>query len=71
MRGITVCVGDSHNNLYYHRYLNDNNKEVVFTFPRSAAEEYKIGIIKDGLIGFDEFYLLKGDNLSKFNIEQI
>lgn len=38
-------------------------------FGKIGSQEYKIGLIKDGIVGFDEFYRLKGEQLLKFDPE--
>ncbi len=54
---MNLCVGDSKNNLYFHRYYGGPAQEIIVTFPKNGTGAYKIGVIKDGIIGFDEFYI--------------
>lgn len=70
-KGATVCVGDHSNSLYDQKYMNQNKTEVLFHFPKSSPHEYKIGIVKEGIVGFDEFYKLKGDKLIKSEVEEM
>ena len=68
-KGATVCIGDHNNTLYDHIYLNDSKTEASFYFPKNN-NQYKVAIVKDGIVGFDEFYRLKGDRLLKADIDQ-
>lgn len=69
-KGATICVGDASNSLYYYKYMNQNCKEIQIHFGKIGALEYKIGIVKDGIIGFDEFYRLRADQLIKIDPEK-
>lgn len=64
-RGATFIVGDKDNNLYDNKYLSQKRTEANFTFPKNNVQEYKIAIVKEGIVGFDEFYKFKGDRLLK------
>lgn len=71
LKSINVCIGDIKNNLYFQKHLNDNVKETTITFPKYTKDCYKIAIIKEGIIGFDEFYYLEKDVLTRFDIDRI
>jgi hypothetical protein len=68
-RGATMCVGDQNNFLYHYRHMNANYTEISVNFPNNS-QEYKVGIIKEGIVGFDEFYKLKGERMVKYDPEQ-
>ena len=42
---------------------------MVVHFSKNVYEEFKIGIIKEGITGFDEFYKLKGTKIFKFDLD--
>ena len=69
-RGATVCIGDHFNNLYDYKYINEKKTEAVFYFPKNNPHEYKLAIVKEGIVGFDEFYRLRGDKLMKTDIDE-
>ena len=71
LKGISICVGDSKDQLYYKRYISESSRELLIDFPKGHKNEYKVGLIKDGIIGFDEFYLMIGKEIEPFNLEQI
>lgn len=71
LKGSTFCVGDSSNHLYHYKYLNQNVTETEVFFPKGNQQEYKIAVVKDGIVGFDEFYKLKGDKLTKYDPDQV
>lgn len=52
-KGVNICVGDFNNHLYHYKYMNQNCKEIIVHFGKIGSQEYKIGIVKDGIIGFD------------------
>lgn len=70
MKGANVCVGCPKSTLYFQRHLHDQFREVTITFPRNANETYRIAVLKDGIIGFDEFYALNGSTLAPEVVEK-
>lgn len=70
MKGVNVCVGCPKNMLYFQRHLHEQFREVTITFPRNSNETYRIAVLKDGIIGFDEFYSLNGINLASDVVER-
>ena len=50
---MTICVGDQDNNRYHYKYLHQNSKEVIVNFPKKSQQEYKVGIVKEGVVGYD------------------
>lgn len=70
-KGATICVGDINSHLYHYKYLNQNYIESEVFFPKGTMQEFKIAIVKDGIVGFDEFYKLKGDRLIKYDPDQL
>ena len=52
-KGVNICVGDKNNSLYFYKFLSNKCRETTVYFPKGSQEEYKIGVIKEGIIGFD------------------
>lgn len=52
-------MGDSHGALYHTRIINEQHREIAIAFPLNEAT-YRIGIVKEGVIGFDSCYTLCG-----------
>lgn len=69
MKGVHLCIGDSKDGLYFHKYMTEQSKETTVDFPKGGGS-YKIGIVKEGVIGFDEFYMLEKETLTRFDINQ-
>ena len=53
LKGINICIGDSKNNLYYYKYIDHANIEFSINFAKNQDMSYKVGLIKEGIIGFD------------------
>ena len=70
MKGVNVCVGCPKNTLYFQRHLHEQFREVTITFPRNSNETYRIAVLKDGIIGFDDFYVLYGTSLTAELVEK-
>lgn len=66
---MNLCIGDSKNNLYFHKYYGGTAQEIMVTFPKNGNGPYKIGIIKDGIIGFDEYYIFEKGTIVKSIID--
>ena len=69
MKGVYLCIGDARDGLYFHKFISEQSKETIVDFPKGGGS-YKIGIVKEGVIGFDEFYTLEKETLVRSNIDQ-
>jgi hypothetical protein len=68
---MVVIVGDSKNSLYHYRYMNQNTQEITVAFTNKTLDKYTIALIKDGIIGFDEFYSIQNDTLEKISLNPL
>ena len=69
LKSINIIV-EHHNAIYHSGWLNSNNLEFSVYLKNTQSQKYFIAVVKDGYVGFDEFYWLEGGVLKKTDLKR-